>query len=64
MDCHMVVVPAQSGEVVGMMTSAICEPGDVVRLETISAVTAVDDTPAITMGNVLSNCRWDRTGGR
>lgn len=52
-DGYVMVVPTQGGEIGGMVGAAVGEPFDVVGLEAVSAVTAVDDTSTVAVGNAF-----------
>ena len=58
----MVMEPAEGGEVVGVVISALGPGAHVVGLEPIPAVTAIDGAATVTPAHETANRWWYRSG--
>jgi hypothetical protein len=62
-DGHVVVVPAQRGEVVGIMVAAVATLPNVMGLKPIPALASVDGAALVSPGDGAPHRRRDRLGG-
>ncbi len=58
-DCYVVVVPAQGGEVVWFVAAAMGPRDDVVGLEAVSALTSVNGAAVVPEQDRISDGGWD-----
>lgn len=61
-DGDVVVEPAESGEVVGVVVAVVVAVLDVVRLEPVAASAAGDGAPAVAPGYEAADCWRDGFG--
>ncbi len=62
-DCNVVVVPAQGGEVVWVVAVADGPRDDVVGFEPVAGVAARDGAAPVPFSNECSDVGWDLAGG-
>lgn len=62
-DDHVVVVPAEGGEVVGVVGAALVPGDDVVGFESVAAGASGDGAGAVALGHESADVGWDGAGG-